>query len=204
MPLFSNCAYNLPSVMPPSRPYNSRSPRCLNKWPNYWLKWPGCPRTPRILPSHRPVTLSNHRHRLFRRAKSGPSAARKAIHAMSVSLLLPHRSTGWWIIAWTAARTAAAWYVRWTYHHVNSSRWRYQRFRFKSWNIAGMGAFARTAKKSITHRCRRKFRSAAWSAHVSPRGSHTSRGRAIVRSPRSASSAGMYCTCRFHGANWPR
>ena len=44
--------------------------------------------------SHRPAILSNHRYRLFLRAKNVPSAGRKAIHVMNASLLLRIRLTG--------------------------------------------------------------------------------------------------------------
>ncbi len=54
----------------------------------------GYPRTPQILPSHRPAILSNHRYRLFLRAKNVSSAGRKAIHVMNASLLLRIRLTG--------------------------------------------------------------------------------------------------------------
>ena len=47
--------------------------------------------------------------------------------------------------------------------YVKSSRWKYQNFRFKSWNIAAMGIFVRTAKRFIMRRYRRKFRPADWS-----------------------------------------
>ena len=64
--------------------------------------------------------------------------------------------------------------------------------------------FLHIVKKSITHRSHRKFRIAGWLAHVSRLGSHTSRDPAIVHFPQSASSAAMSCSCRSHGANWPR